>query len=82
MARKAHLARLPDYEPVLLPPGYSWMTDVMAAEANPPNPAAESAPPVRLNSSLVFEMPKPEEWDMLGSDDKLHKKRGKLTIIP
>jgi hypothetical protein len=70
------------------PPGYSWASTIAAEEEKEKKKkeeeeekgilpkSAEDAPPVRLHSSLVFEMPKPADWDQLEPQVKLQKKRG------
>lgn len=57
------------------PPGYSWATEVKAEETQL-SPTVEVIPTVRLHSTLVFEMPKPEDWDELPANVKFQRKRG------
>ncbi|KAK5062961.1 hypothetical protein LTR84_005037 [Exophiala bonariae] len=59
------------------PPGYSWATEVKADEKQS-SPPAENVPPVRLHSTLVFEMPKLDDWDQLTMEIKFRKKRDYL----
>lgn len=58
-----------------LPSGYSWATDGTSDEQQP-SPKAQTVHPVHLHSSLVFEMPKPDDWDQLEVEAKFQKKRG------
>lgn len=61
-----------------LPSGYSWATDGTTdgtTDEKQSSPKAKNVHLVRLHSSLVFEMPKPEDWDQLALDSKFQKER-------
>ncbi|EXJ76927.1 hypothetical protein A1O3_10084 [Capronia epimyces CBS 606.96] len=64
-----------------LPPGYEWMEDVIAreqqAQDNPPLPSYpwESRGLVTIGRTLVFKMPKDDDWDKLDKENKMARKR-------
>lgn len=56
---------------VALPPGYAWRADC---------PEEASPPPTHLTiifrKTLVFAMPKPDDWDVMDLATQMKSKRG------
>ena len=62
-----------------LPYGYEWATDGALKESESPKPSSPvpiDAPRLKPNSSLVFDMIKPQDWAQLSLEAKFQRKRG------
>jgi hypothetical protein len=57
-------------------PGYAWQSDVVKEEDARHRKLANNAPTIMHGRTLVFGMPKPQDWQTLNKEQKFQKKRG------